>query len=91
MALINCPECKKSISDQSSSCPGCGYPLKSNDTKIVVKRPQGCFMQTLNIGCMIVLILGVLFLLNIAILAIGAYTSEKDNKNVELTKTNENN
>lgn len=91
MALINCPECNKSISDQSNSCPGCGYPLKSNDTKIVVKRPQGCFMQTLNIGCLIVLILGAIFLLNIAILAIGAYTTENENKNLEISKTNENN
>ncbi|KAA0915210.1 hypothetical protein [Psychrobacter sp. ANT_WB68] len=26
MALINCPECSKSISDQSTSCPSCGFP-----------------------------------------------------------------
>ncbi|MDH0657766.1 zinc ribbon domain-containing protein [Acinetobacter johnsonii] len=28
MALINCPECTKQISDQSNSCPHCGYPMK---------------------------------------------------------------
>lgn len=27
MALIPCPECQKSISDQSNSCPQCGFPL----------------------------------------------------------------
>lgn len=27
MALINCPECQKQISDQAQSCPQCGYPL----------------------------------------------------------------
>ncbi len=27
MALIECPECKKQISDQADSCPGCGYPV----------------------------------------------------------------
>ena len=27
MALINCPECGKQVSDQAASCPGCGYPI----------------------------------------------------------------
>lgn len=27
MALINCGECGKEISDQAPSCPGCGAPL----------------------------------------------------------------
>ena len=27
MALINCPECSKSVSDQSNSCPNCGFPI----------------------------------------------------------------
>lgn len=28
MALINCPECKKQISDQAESCPNCGWLLQ---------------------------------------------------------------
>lgn len=28
MALINCPECGKEISDQAVSCPNCGVALK---------------------------------------------------------------
>ncbi len=35
MALINCPECSHSISDQSLSCPKCGYV---NSTKNRVKN-----------------------------------------------------
>lgn len=27
MALINCPECDKRVSDQNESCPHCGYPI----------------------------------------------------------------
>lgn len=27
MALINCPECDKEISDKVKNCPHCGYPL----------------------------------------------------------------
>lgn len=30
MALIDCPECKKKVSDQSISCPQCGYPIKTS-------------------------------------------------------------
>lgn len=33
MALINCPECKKEISDTAPSCPNCGYIMKSNSEK----------------------------------------------------------
>lgn len=28
MALISCPECKKEISDQATSCPHCGFPIE---------------------------------------------------------------
>lgn len=27
MALINCPECGKQISDKAANCPNCGYPV----------------------------------------------------------------
>lgn len=30
MALINCPECNKEISDKAEICIHCGYPIKSN-------------------------------------------------------------
>ena len=28
MALINCDECNRSISDQAHNCPHCGYPMR---------------------------------------------------------------
>ena len=28
MALIDCPECGKKVSDKAVSCPNCGYPIK---------------------------------------------------------------
>ena len=28
MALMNCPECSKPLSDKADSCPSCGYVLK---------------------------------------------------------------
>ena len=27
MALINCSECSREVSDSAASCPGCGHPL----------------------------------------------------------------
>jgi predicted amidophosphoribosyltransferase len=38
MSLINCPECKKEISDLAESCPQCGYKLKLK--KDVSKKPR---------------------------------------------------
>lgn len=32
MALINCPECSKSISDQSAFCINCGFPINKDST-----------------------------------------------------------
>ena len=29
MALIYCPECTKQISDQTNTCPHCGYPIQA--------------------------------------------------------------
>lgn len=29
MALINCPECNREISDRAGACPHCGFPIKS--------------------------------------------------------------
>ncbi len=34
MALINCPECGREISDQAESCPHCGYPINRNNKDI---------------------------------------------------------
>ena len=33
MALINCPECNKEISDKATSCPNCGYPVEKKINK----------------------------------------------------------
>ena len=29
MALMNCPECGKEISDQVNNCPHCGFPVNN--------------------------------------------------------------
>ena len=32
MALINCPECGKQISDKAPVCIHCGYPIQTEQT-----------------------------------------------------------
>lgn len=31
MSLINCPECKREISDKAKCCPNCGYELRKKE------------------------------------------------------------
>ena len=40
MALINCPECGKEISDKAISCPNCGNPM-NNKPKVTVVEKNG--------------------------------------------------
>lgn len=66
MALINCFECKKEISDKAEFCPHCGVPLKASkkEAPIVVARREGCFLQFLNLGCLIWVIIIAFFVLS---------------------------
>jgi len=40
MALINCPECKKEVSDKAANCPNCGFPLHQPDTQVQTTTSQ---------------------------------------------------
>ncbi len=42
MALINCKECGKEISDMAKMCPHCGYPIK--------KKGKGFAVASLVLG-----------------------------------------
>lgn len=48
MALINCPECNKEISNKAQSCPSCGAPLLLSKV-VKIKFPRG--QQLLNMNC----------------------------------------
>lgn len=59
MALITCPECKNSISDQASSCPQCGAPV--NLKKSIhenTNKNNGC-LKGLAIFAIIIFIIGI--------------------------------
>ena len=47
MALMTCPECKHSVSDQAPACPACGYPIKpppARDKKTGLWWGLGCLL-----------------------------------------------
>jgi len=48
MALINCPECSKEISDKAISCPNCGLPLNQSNNESSLVCPE--FPADLSIG-----------------------------------------
>jgi len=70
MALINCPECQKEVSDQAASCPNCGFSISKkkarkglyNDNNIPNKpnRTSSKFRRVIVFGCigMALLLLG---------------------------------
>jgi uncharacterized membrane protein YvbJ len=78
MALIICPECGKQVSDKAEKCPQCGCPINlatvikektdfrtstNVNSHIIVKPKEGCFLQTLNAGCMIIAIILIIIIL----------------------------
>lgn len=65
MALVNCPECNSSVSDQAAACPQCGHPIRpqqinpsppqTNSTPQVVKsaKSRGVYIILgLFFGCL---------------------------------------
>ena len=50
MSLIQCPECKKEISDSAEKCPHCGYQLTAEVVDQAKKKTSGK-----TIGCLILI------------------------------------
>jgi len=76
MALINCPECNKEVSDQSSKCPHCGYTIKgmSYDDK---KR----------VGKIILWIIGIIVAIVLCVIIYDASTVSYDELNERIEKS----
>lgn len=76
MALINCPECNKEISDKVKSCPHCGYPLVEEQEVKTLNTPQQVEVTAVKLGTksykkpiiigLIILLLGVAAFLGIS-------------------------
>lgn len=81
MALINCPECAKSVSDKAANCPDCGFPIyqaASSGGNIASIDPATTIEQTSKKWKKIKIIAGLLILIGIIVSssdspAIGAW------------------
>lgn len=62
MALIECPECGKDVSDTAKVCPNCGFSLKKGKSQEGIKKNAGKFIVA-GILILIVAAAGILFLL----------------------------
>lgn len=58
MALIQCPECGKTVSSRAAYCPECGHPIKNNNKRKIV-------IFSIVVAIIAVIAVGAFFLLNI--------------------------
>jgi len=49
MALKNCPECNKEVSDKVKNCPNCGYPLSENKNNKIIKEKNDELLEEKSI------------------------------------------
>ncbi|MFI5458653.1 MAG: zinc-ribbon domain-containing protein [Isosphaerales bacterium] len=85
MALINCPECKREVSDNALSCPQCGYPIAAGAKRDSAPDPPlekshtihqevgtfgKSFGETTGKGFGCVAIAGIIFIVGIVLLFI---------------------
>lgn len=73
MALINCPECGKEISDTAVSCPHCGYGI--NQAPVVTTQKKSNAIPAFLLICF--LIAG----------CICFYKANENNQEIEIKKT----
>ena len=59
MALINCPECGKEISDSSEKCIYCGFPLKPNNEKPKKNSKMGLVIRLIAV-VIVVAVVGII-------------------------------
>ena len=60
MALINCPECQKEISEEATTCPHCGKPLPPAPIPAESEYPKGKCGLFILIPILLILIIALL-------------------------------
>jgi len=63
MALINCSECNKQISDTALKCIACGSPIEKKDSNVTNLKKKTSWKKLFSIITLVVVILSVFFVL----------------------------
>jgi hypothetical protein len=58
--IVNCPECKKEISEKAETCPNCGYRLSQAEIETLKKEKKQA-NKVGSIGCLSIIIIALLF------------------------------
>lgn len=58
MALVNCKECGKEISESAISCPNCGAPQQNNGHEAIVENKQKSSLKIWGLFIGMVLLVG---------------------------------
>ena len=86
MALISCPECKKEISDQATSCPHCGFPIakpKTDEPTLPAQSQQTQTKSSSSKGCLTWIVAGGVVL--ILLMVIGDISQRSNRSETETT------
>ena len=77
MALINCPECNKEISDTVENCPHCGYKIKPKTEFKKKKEKKSGVFQIISLATFIIALFTPQLFLNffVLIVIVSAITS----------------
>lgn len=74
MAMIQCPECGREVSDQAATCPGCGCPLGVASVAPAKHEKEA----SLRGGAIVGLVGGLSFIAVLVVLTIGTMQSTKE-------------
>ncbi len=78
MALIDCPECGKQVSDAAAQCPNCAYPIAKPKPTKQQKSAEKPKKPSKKLGCF-----GTFFIIIIVLMVIGAISGNDDKKTPE--------
>ena len=94
MALVNCPECGREISDQAVACPHCGFPMKDSVklradgplTKLPDAAPRSFAKQKLAVASLVCGSLILILFYSAPVLRSG-YKSNQNHRWADLSET----